>query len=144
MAASICFDDSLWPLLVSRFEGQVSDEAYEEFLRQGELYLQRGEQYVSVHDMVRLSVPTTRQRQRQFEWRRQYDRLMREQLLGCAFIITSPLIRLTLSTVFHVMPLPTPYVAVQDMAQAVTWATSRLAEAGHSEAAARILRRFQP
>jgi hypothetical protein len=144
MAASILFDDSLWPLLVSRFEGQVSDEAYEAYLHQGALYLQRGEPYVSVLDMVRLSLPTTRQRQRQFEWLRQHERLMHEQLLGCAFIITSPLIRLTLSTVFHVMPLPTPYVAVQDMARAVTWAASRLEDAGHREAAARILRRFQP
>lgn len=140
MAPSIHFDDSLWPLLLSRFEGQVSDEAYEEYLRKGAAYLQRGEPYVSVLDMVRLALPTPHQRQRQFEWLRQHGPLMRERVLGCAFIVTSPLIRLTLSTIFHVMPMPTPYVAVSDMTRAVAWATSRLTEAGYPEAAARILR----
>ncbi|MFY0578071.1 hypothetical protein ACN28S_30490 [Cystobacter fuscus] len=142
MAASIVFDDSLWPLLVSRFEGQVSDEAYEEYLLQGALYLRRGEPYVSVLDTARLALPTARQRQRQFEWLRQHEQPMRELLLGCAFIITSPFIRMTMSTVFHLMPMPTPYVAVQDMARAVTWATDRLRDAGHAEAAAGILERF--
>ncbi len=28
MGASITFDDSLWPLLISRFEGVVSDAQY--------------------------------------------------------------------------------------------------------------------
>ncbi|WNG38631.1 hypothetical protein F0U60_36955 [Archangium minus] len=142
MAASFFYDDSLWPMLVCRFEGQMSDEDYEEYLLQGEFYLRRGEPYVSVLDTMRLTLPTARQRQRLFQWLRQYERPMRELVVGCAFIVTSPLIRLTMSTVFHVMPMPTPYVAVQDMARAVTWAADRMRDVGHAEAAAGILERF--
>ncbi len=51
MGGSITFDDSLWPLLLSRFQGVVSDAQYEEYLSRGLAYLQRGELYVSVLDM---------------------------------------------------------------------------------------------
>jgi hypothetical protein len=142
MAPSIIADDSLWPLLISRFEGPVSDEIYREYLRQGTRYLQRGEPYVCVFDTLQMILPTASQRQILIQWMRQNERLMRENVHGCAFIITSPVIRMMLSAIFHVVPLPVPYVAVQDLTQAVTWAMSRMKEAGHSEAAARILQRF--
>ena len=142
MGASITFDDSLWPLLISRFHGGVSDSQYEEYLSRGAAYLQRGELYVSVLDMGVLAMPTTAQRQRQAEWLQEHEALMREQLLGCALIITSPFIRLALSAVFHIKPMPTPYVTVHDMAEGLKWATTRLEEAGLTEAAGRIRHHF--
>lgn len=144
MGSGITFDDSLWPLLVSRFSGAVSDEQFEEYLRRGADYLQRGEVYVSVLDMGKLSLPTAAQRQRQLEWLKGKEQAMREQVLGCAFVITSPVIRLALSAVFHVVPLPTPYVAVRDVAEGLRWAIQRLEACGHVEEARRIQEHLHP
>ena len=144
MGSGIIFDDSLWPLLVSRFSGVVTDEQFEEYLSRGAAYLQRGELYVSVLDMGRLQLPTAAQRQRQLEWMRGKEKAMREQVLGCAFVLTSPVIRLALSTVFHIVPLPSPYVAVKDLVTGVLWAASRLEECGRTEDARRIQHHFYP
>jgi hypothetical protein len=138
MAASIKFDDSHWPLIITRLQGAATDEQCEEYLARGTAYLQRGELYVSIIDMSQLAMPTAAQRQRQTEWLKEHEVLMRQHLLGCALIVTSPLIRLVLSTTFHIIPMPTPHVVVQGLAEAVQWTTARLAEAGLREAAERI------
>ena len=138
MGSGITFDDSLWPLLISRFHGRVSDVEYEAYLERGAAYLRRGELYVSILDMQSLSLPTAPQRQRQLEWMRSQAHALREQLLGCAFVITSPVIRLALSTLFHLMPLPTPYVAVGDVAGGLRWAVIQLEQAGLFAASQRI------
>ncbi|ATB34055.1 hypothetical protein [Melittangium boletus] len=142
MGAGITFDDSLWPLLISRFRGSVSDADFEEYLVRGAAYLRRGELYVSVLDMGRLALPTAAQRQRQLEWMRDQKQALREQLIGCAFLLDSPIIRLTLSTIFHVVPLPSPYVAVSDLATGARWASVRLEEHGLIEASLRVQHHF--
>jgi hypothetical protein len=142
MSASITSDDSHWPLLISRFQGAATDEQYEEYLARGTAYLQRGELYVSIIDMGQLAMPTPSQRQRQTEWLKAHQVLMRERLLGCALIVPSPIIRLMLSAIFHIIPMPTPHVVIQDMAEGVKWATARLAEVGLEEAAERIRHDF--
>ena len=138
MGASITFDESLWPLTISRFRGAVSDAQYEEYLARGTAYLQRGEPYVSIVDMGQLAMPTAAQRQRQAEWVMEHEALMRELLLGCALVITSPFIRLAVSAILHLRPMPTPYVVVPDTAAGMVWTQARLHEAGLSESAGRI------
>lgn len=142
MGASITFDDSLWPLLISRFQGAATDSEYEAYLAQGTAYLQRGELYVSILDMGRLVVPTAAQRQRQAEWLQAHDHLLREQFLGCALVIISPFVRLALSTVLHLRPMPMPYVTVYDVRGGLKWAVTRLEEAGLSRSAGHIRRHF--
>lgn len=142
MGVSITFDDSLWPLLISRFHGTATDSEYEAYLAQGTAYLQRGELYVSVLDMGRLVVPTAAQRQRQAEWLQEHDSLLREQFLGAALVITSPFLRLALSTVLHLKPMPMPYVTVYDVPGGLKWAVTRLVEAGLTRSAERIRHHF--
>lgn len=142
MGASITFDDSLWPLLLSRFQGEATDSEYEEYLARGTAYLRRGELYVSVLDMGQLTMPTAAQRQRQAEWLQENEVHMREQFLGCALVITSPFLRLALSTVLHLKPLPTPYVTVHEVAGGLKWAVTRLEEVGLISAAGRVRRHF--
>ena len=142
MDVSITFDDSLWPLLISRFHGAATDSEYEAYLAQGTAYLQRGELYVSVLEMGQLVVPTAAQRQRQAEWLQENDNLLREQFLGCALVITSPFVRLALSTIRHLRPMPMPYVTVYDVSGGLKWAVTRLEEAGLTQSAGRIRRHF--
>jgi hypothetical protein len=138
MGASIIYDDSHWPLLLSRFQGMATDAEYEHYLSQGTAYLKRGEPYVSVCDMARLTTPTAFQRQRQAEWLTEHEPLLRERMLGCALIITSPFIRLALSAIFHIRPMPMPYTIVADRASGLRWALERLEQAGLQSASQRL------
>lgn len=142
MGTGILVDDSLWPLLVSRYSGAVSDEHFDAHLRRCTAYLQRGEFYVSVLDMGKLRLPTSDQRKRQTEWMKANGRALGEQLLGSAFVITSPIIRLGLSTLFYLVPPTSPYVVVPDLDAGVRWGLQRLEAGGRAEEAHRIRERL--
>jgi hypothetical protein len=142
MGASIIFDDTHWPLLLTRFQGMATNAEYEAYLSRGTAYLQRGEPYVSVLDMVRLTLPTSFQRQSQAEWLSTHEPLLRERMLGCALIITSPFIRLALSAILHIRPMPMPHVVVTDKRSALAWALNRLERASLHEPASRVRQHF--
>lgn len=138
MSAIIMFDDSRWPLLILRVTGPMTDKQFGEFLAQSSIYLERGEQYVSIFDIAQAGIPSAVQRQMQVEWIRKHDAQLRERVLGNANIITSAPIRLALSLVFHLKPLPMPYAAVPDMDSAIRFVLGKLEEGGLGEDAARI------
>jgi hypothetical protein len=128
MSASITFDDSLWPLLILRATGVVTDKQYEEFLIRSSTYVERGEHYVSITDIAQLGMLSATQRAMQVEWLRKHDAELRERVLGNASIITSAPVRLSLSLIFHLKPLPMPNVAVPDMASALRYVLGKLEE----------------
>jgi hypothetical protein len=144
MRESITLDDSLWPLLITRFDGMATDAHYEEHFARGLALLERGEQYVSVVDLSNMATPTVAQRQRQAAWLKEHTGLMRERVLGCALVITSPIIRLALSAVLHLRPLPVPYVVVPDMASGMEWALVQLEQAGLGAQAGRLRQLLLP
>ena len=63
---------------------------------------------------------------------------IREVVLGMAFVITSPIIRLAVSTVMHFRPLPVPYIITVQEVEAVGWASARIEEQGLRLAAERL------
>lgn len=135
---SITFDDSRWPLRVVRFVGTLTPRQYEHYLETVTASLRRREPYLSVTDLTRGGLPTPEQRQRHVLWMREHEGLMREVLLGMAFVVTSPLIRLSLSTVLHVKPLPVPYILTTHEVDAAGWASARIEEQGLRLAAERL------
>ncbi|HYO65517.1 MAG TPA: hypothetical protein VEU33_05495 [Archangium sp.] len=142
MSAIIMFDDSRWPLLLLRVTGAMSDKQFGAFLAQSDTYLARGEKYVSILDLGQVGLPSPAQRQMQAEWIRRHDAPLRELVLGNANIITSAPIRLALSLIFHLNPLPMPYAAVADMDSALRFVLGKLEEGGRRDDAERI--RCQP
>jgi hypothetical protein len=140
MSAIIMFDDSHWPLLLLRVTGPMTDKQFGEFLVQSSSYLERGEKYVSIFDIAQAGLPSAVQRQMQVEWIRKSDALLRERVLGNANIVTSAPVRLALSLIFHLKPLPMPYAAVADMDSAFRYVLGKLEEGGLGADAARIRR----
>jgi hypothetical protein len=140
MSAIIMFDDSRWPLLMLRVTGPMTDKQFGEFLARSDTYLARGEKYVSILDIAQAGLPTAVQRQMQAEWIRKQEPLLREQVLGNANILTSAPIRLALSLIFHLKPLPMPYAAVADMDSALRFVIGKLEEGGLGAEAERIRR----
>ncbi len=135
-------DDSLWPLLISRLSGRATDADFEAFLAQASAFLEGEERYVLVVDLSRLDVPTAAQRWRLAEWLETHAASMQKRLLGCAFVITSPFLRMTLSVIHHVRPIPVPFVVVSDVASGVEWSVARLEESELQAPLGRIRQRF--
>jgi hypothetical protein len=144
MSVSFSYDDSLWPLLIIRLEGPMSDSQYEEFFAHGHSTLLRRERYVSIFDLSRMQLPTPEQRQRLAQWTKAHETLLRESLLGSAFVLSSPFVRMMLSLIFHIAPTPAPYVVVPTVLAGVPWAITRLEQSGFSAQAERIQRHYFP
>jgi hypothetical protein len=138
MNPPILLDESLWPLLVTRFTGSSTDMQFEAYLARTTALLQRRERHLCILDAIHGGMPTTFQRNRQVEWIRQNEELLRDFTLGHAYVMQSPMHRLALSTVLHLKPLPTTHVIVPDLGAAVTWALGRLREAGLELSAERV------
>ncbi|WP_375771011.1 hypothetical protein NR798_08950 [Archangium gephyra] len=136
--SSVTFDDSRWPLRIVRLVGTLTPRQYEHYLETTTASLRRRERYLSVTDLSRGGLPTPEQRQRQVLWMQEHEELMREVMLGMAFVITSPIIRLSVSAVMHLKPLPVPYVITAQEKEAVGWASARIEEQGLRLAAERL------
>jgi hypothetical protein len=52
-AGVFTYDDSLWPLLLIRLDGELSDQEFEKFFAHGHATLGRRERYVSIFDLSR-------------------------------------------------------------------------------------------
>lgn len=142
MSAHVTFDDSLWPLLILRAHGVMSDKQYEAFLAHSSTFVERGEPYVSITDVALAGIPSAAQRAMQVAWLRKHDAELRERVLGNATIITSVPVRLSLSLIFHLKPPPMPNAAVADMDSALRFVLGKLEEHGLRSDAERIRHHF--
>ncbi len=142
--ASFTFDDSLWPLMVVRLTGELSPQEFERYLSRSTQYLQHKERHVCIFDVSGLHLFSTEQRQRQVEWLKANDVLMRQKLLGIAYVVTSATIRLTMSVIFHFKQPPVPFTLVTSLGEAGAWAAMRLDEARFPAPAALVRSQFAP
>ncbi|AKJ06784.1 hypothetical protein ATI61_105246 [Archangium gephyra] len=138
----VTFDASLWPLLIIEYPPMQSDTEYEEGLARLSGFVQRREPYFSIIDTSHVGMPNSTQRQRQVEWDRTHEVLMRTWGRGTAFIVTSPFVRVAMSLYFHVRPLGTPYVIVADMGSALTWMVAQMERTGFTVEAERVRERL--
>ncbi|WP_375773141.1 hypothetical protein NR798_20370 [Archangium gephyra] len=136
------FDDSLWPLLILRLVGEPSNQQFDEYLDTSASYLRRGEPHVVIADLLRVGIASAEQRRRRAEWLARHDELLRESLLGHAFVINGPILRLGLNILFHLKPPAWPYVVVPRVDPAIAWAAGRLEDSGLREPAERVRRHF--
>ena len=134
------FDDSHWPLLINRLEGEASNEELDDYLARSTDYMSRGRPFVLVVDLGRVANPPIEQRQRLGAWSRQNDALMRRTVLGTVYINPSAIIRLALSVLLYARKPSHPYVIVSQEHQALEWAIKRLEDVGLHAPAERIRR----
>ena len=136
------FDDSLWPLMVVRLTGELSPQQFEDYLSRSTRSMERQEPHVCIFDVSELRLMSLEQRHRQVEWLKQNEVLMRQTVLGMAYLVTSPPVRLMMGVIFHFKPPPVSYAIVSRLDAAAAWAAMRLEEAGLQAPAERVRRRF--
>lgn len=138
MSAIITFDDSLWPLVMTRAQGVPTDEDMKGYQARSLSYARRGEKYVTISDLSQLGMLSAPQRRRQAEYLQENAAVLHEYLLGIASIIHSTPLRLAMYAILPFRRMPMPFVVVADMDSAVRYALGRLEESGLGDAAARI------
>jgi hypothetical protein len=139
MAGRVDFDDkSLWPLLLVRYVGTPSPEQQEEYQARLQACLRRGEKYVSIIDTRAFTGVPAEQRQRMAHFLKENEELFRQVTLGTCLLITSPMVRLIVSVVFHLKALPNHYYVAPSMPAALDWVLGRLEAGGLTEEADRI------
>ena len=133
MSASghIEIDDSAWPVLLIRYPDDSAPGQYAEMLARRSRYFDRRERHVIVHDMSRSRVSNSHDNRRlQMEWLKREEARIREWSLGTAFIINSTPLRLILSVMLHLRPLPMPHLVVPQLQEARPWVETQLRQAG--------------
>ncbi|MFY0524193.1 hypothetical protein ACN28I_13805 [Archangium gephyra] len=140
----ISLDDSLWPLLVARFVGLPTLQDQEEYFAQFLVHLRREEKCVLILDTRQVRMMTGEHRQKLVEFAREHHALIRTQILGCAAVITSPVMQLAASLVLHFSPPPMPYFITRSLPEAAKWAAKCLDGAGQPHAAERIRHHYAP
>ncbi|MFY0563168.1 hypothetical protein ACN28E_04940 [Archangium lansingense] len=141
-SSPVVVDDSLWPLLIVQIQGTIPPTRFEEYLAQRLTYLQRPEKHVTLFDMRYAPMLSSELRQLQSEWLKQHATLLDTQMLGYAMVITSPLLRLTMSTFLKFRPRNAPYVVTPRMDDAARWCLNMLEESGSHPPAERIRAHF--
>jgi hypothetical protein len=140
--SSVIFDESLWPLLLIRFEREPSATEFAGYLARLSTYPRRQERYVCILDASRIRAGTIEQGQQQAAWVKEHAALLRQWQLGSAHVISSPAIRLVTSFILYLQPLPAPHIIVPHLSEAVEWALARLEEAGLTLEAERVRHHF--
>lgn len=123
-------DGSRWPLLVLRLPGTLSAQGHAECLDALGAYVRRGEKFVLIVDLSRIGLVPLDQRWRQVEWFEAHEALLRQTVLGTALVLTSAVVRLSVSAILYFKPLPLPLATFATMNEAEAWVAQRLQEAG--------------
>lgn len=119
-------DRSNEPLVVMRFDGGVDDATFRRYLDEYDALVDAGRTYALVFDARRADAGSSKQRRMQSELidRRKAD--LQRLCVGGAFVVTSPLVRASMSAILFFSPLPFPHFVTQSYEEAEAWARERL------------------
>jgi hypothetical protein len=141
---AIILDDSLWPLLVTKFVRQPSLQEQQKYFAQVLGYLRREEKCVGLLDTRHVMATTADHRKKMTEFMGEHHALIRTQLLGCAVVLTSPMLQLATSVVLHFTTPPAPYFITTSLPEAAKWTAKCLNGVGQPLAAERIRYHYAP
>ena len=136
--SGITLDSGLWPLLVVKIGRSPTRQDLERYLEARAATLQRREPHVCLFDARDVQMPPTQLRQHYTDWLAAHETVLRQWMLGTAYIIQSPTVRIMMSAIRHFGRLASPFVVTATMQPAATWAAERLHEAGLVPAATRV------
>lgn len=119
-------DRSGEPFVVIRFDGVVDDATFQRYLDEYDALVDAGRVYTLVFDARRADAGSSKQRRMQAEMieRRKAD--LQRLCAGAAFVVTSPLVRASMSVILFFSPLPFPHLVTQSYEEAEAWARERL------------------
>lgn len=129
---AIHIEQRFQPLIIVRYDGPTSDADFEAYLET--LWVSMTErnagQRVLLHDATLAYPITAKQRKRQADWMQQHSEKISQLTVGCAFVISSSLMRGVLTAIFWIHPLPCPQEVCATVPEALGWCTQKLEASG--------------
>jgi hypothetical protein len=140
---SIDIDESLWPVVIIRYKGTTTAWQFAEMLAARSRYLDRHERHVILQDLSQSSSMSSGElRRMQVEWLKKEEARLSQWVVGAAYVTDSAPLRLLLSIIQHLRPLPMPHVIVPRMSEAIAWITTRMRQSGLETRTHPLLERF--
>ena len=125
-APGIDVDDSSFPMGVVSHHGSPSDEQYQDYLLVLEDMYARREPFALVIDATEAERPSARQRKVMDAWRNANDDVIQTYNVGTSFVFSSPWMRMAVTAMRMLTPLPCPCDVFATRDEAKTWASQRL------------------
>lgn len=135
--APFSVEGSLWPLLSVKLGRSATAREFESYLDLRRAWLERREPHVCILDVRAVHLPPHVLRQRYTQWAREHETALSRWVLGTAYVIQSPEVRVIMSLIRHSAQLKNPFVVTETLPPAAAWAAGRLQEAGLAQAAQR-------
>jgi len=122
----IALDDTRFPLLVARFGADWTTAEFDEYLAWHRDNLRKRRRFAIVLDATHARSPNALERRKQAEALREGDPLLRQYCAGAAFVISSSVVRGTLTAILWLQPPAYESVVLSTFAEAEAWAAQRL------------------
>jgi hypothetical protein len=130
-SSHIAIDTSLWPLIIIRYRGLPSIQAYADMLAERARQLDRQERHVLLHDLREAGTVATREhRIMQMEWTTREEERLRQWTVGIAALTESVPLRLLMSAIRHLRPAPVPHATFSRLPAALHWLEAQMRQAG--------------
>lgn len=109
-----------------RFVGEVSDAAYDQYLAELLLVLQkraaRARKCVLLNDATAGFRGSSEQHQRESTWKRSHADLFNKRLAAIGYVVADPFTRSVLTSVLKLNPGPVPFQVHGSLVTATAWA----------------------
>ena len=127
MSAYASFDRSGFPVITIRFSGvKATPENFAFYLDELERNYDRQEPIAIIFDATKGLPLHPMYQQKQAQWMKQFEPLIRKFCRGIAFIIPNPLIRQTLKLIFSIQRNPAPFKVFSTMEEGVAWSKEQI------------------
>jgi hypothetical protein len=122
------YDDSRWPIVVSRASGESSDDDMRSYLTMLELMLSRKARHVIIVDATQGKQLKSQHRKMLADWTQLNRQTLARYRAGLALVTPSAVLRGMITAVYWLSPPPFPYQPVSTMEEGWAWARQRIAE----------------
>jgi len=127
------FDDSQMPILRISFSDKLpTDDDFDYYLAQFELYLKKEQQYIAVFDTLAMKAFPNRFIAKQASWMQRNEEKLKKYSFGAVFIINNLAIRMVLRAIFLLKTPPVLTHVVATEKEAVAWVEQQLENANIS------------
>ncbi len=128
--------DQYWPFMVEIYQGKATTEELANHRDQMRALVGRGERYGIIYDMRGAEAESIEERKKDAALIKEVGPEVKRLCIGCAFIVSNPIIRITMNFVFFLAPPPMPYKVSANIEEGHEWLVEQFRIAGISYPAA--------
>ena len=120
------YDESYAPVVLLHVTGPSTNEEILERIEYLKAVLKRKQPLALVFDATDAEPINAHQRRMWSQWLATDEKVIRAWMTGCAFVVTSAIMRGVFTGIFWIWPPPMPYVFTGTRPEAIAWANERL------------------